>query len=114
MFGFAANVHATCLFLFENHTYIYSDRAIFIHLYIYIYIFISVLIYSHFFIFGIFIFGRGGYNNAKPAKSYFLFLKLAAALPGNGESAKSKFFTTITSLIPKSKMQNSAAAAADF
>ena len=30
-------------------------------------------IYSHFFTLGIFIFSRGGYNNAQPAKSYLDF-----------------------------------------
>ena len=29
------------------------------------------MLYSHFVIFSILIFGRGGYNNAQPAKSYF-------------------------------------------
>ena len=37
---------------------------------------------------------------------------LAAALSGNGQSAKSKFFTTSTSLIPKFKVQISAAVVA--
>ena len=33
------------------------------------------------------------------------FLNLAAALSGNGQSAKSKFFFTIASLIPKLKIR---------
>ena len=39
---------------------------------------------------------------------------LAAALSGNGQSAKSKFITTSTSLVPKLKSQNSTATAAEF
>ena len=34
------------------------------------------------------------------------FFSLAAALSGNGQSAKSKFLTTITSLIPKIRLKN--------
>ena len=36
-------------------------------------------IYKHFFIFGNFIFGGGGYNNAQPATSYFVFFYLTAS-----------------------------------
>ena len=75
-------------------------------MYIYIcsiYIYIYIYIYSHLFILDIFIFGRGFYNNAQPAKSYLGFFNLAAALSGNCQSAKSKYFTTSTSLIPKFK-----------
>ena len=42
------------------------------------------------------------------------FLHLAAALSGNGQSAKSKFLTTSTSLVPKLKIQNSAAVATEI
>ena len=84
----------------------YIDRYTYIHTYIYT--------YNHSFIFGIFIFGRGGYNNAQPAKSYFGLFNLATALSGNGQSAKSKFFNTSTSLIPKFKVQNLSATAAQF
>ena len=37
------------------------------------------------------------------------FLDLAAALSGNGQSAKSQFLTTSTALIPKFQIQNLAA-----
>ena len=39
---------------------------------------------------------------------------LAAALSGNDQSAKSRLFTKTTSCVPKFKIQNSAAAAAEF
>ena len=45
---------------------------------------------------------------------FFVLFILAAALSGNGSSAKSKFVTTSTSLIPKLKIQKSAAAASKF
>ena len=71
-------------------------------------------IHTVIFIFDIFIFGRGGYTNAQPAKSYFLLFNLAAALSGNGPSAKSKCLTTSASLIPNLKIIISVAAAAEI
>ena len=59
-------------------------------------------------------FGRGGYSNAQPAKSYFGLFILAAALSENGQSAKSKLFTARFSLIPSFKIKDSAAATANF
>ena len=64
------------------YIYIYMDTAIFIHIPIFALIYACsfylcvVLNIQSFFRFGEFIFGRSGYNNAQPAKSYLgvLFL----------------------------------------
>ena len=76
-----------------------------------VYIFLT---YSEFFIFGNFIFGRGDYNNAQPAKSSFGFFKFGAGTFWEWPVWEIQALTTITCLIPKRKIQNPAAAAAEF
>ena len=63
--------------------------------------------YSQFSIFGSFVFVRGGDNNAQPAKSYFRFVQFGAGTFWEWPVSEMPFLTTITSLIPKFKIQES-------
>ena len=51
-----------------------------------------VVFYSKLFISGIFIFGKGGYNNAQSEKYYFGFLVWKRHFFGNGQSSNSFFY----------------------
>ena len=77
------------------------------------YIFLHML-YTVNFLFGSIIFSRGGYNNAQPTKSYFGFFIWQRHFLGMASLGNLSFFTISTSLMPKSKIQKSAAAAAEF
>ena len=77
----------------------------FVDTYVYIYIYIYIYTYSQFIYLALLYLVEAVIIMPSPRNHILDFLNLAVALSGNGQSAKSKFSTTSTSLITKFKIR---------